>query len=59
MLTIKNIREQNSLTQRQLSELTGIPKRTIENWEQGTNEPKSYIINLINEFVNIKLKGAK
>lgn len=53
---IKSIRDKHNLTQLQLSEITGIPKRTIENWEGGQSKPKDYIINLIDAFLKIKLK---
>ena len=46
-MTIKEIRERYNLTQEKLSELTGIPKRTIENWESGNRKPADYIPGLI------------
>jgi DNA-binding transcriptional regulator YiaG len=57
-LDIKELRNIYRLTQQQLSDITGIPKRTIENWENGSRQPKDYIINLINEFLKMK-QGTK
>ena len=42
-------RKKVGLSQAQLSELLGIPKRTIENWESGVNVPKEYTENSILE----------
>lgn len=55
----KQLRQTYNLTQKQLSDITGIPKRTIEDWEGGKHKPKDYIINLISEFLKIKLGGIK
>ena len=35
---IKHCRKLAGLTQKEMSARTGIPKRTIENWEQGKNK---------------------
>lgn len=40
-------RKKAGLTQAQLSELLGIPKRTIENWEACVNVPAEYTENII------------
>lgn len=47
ILTIKNIREKFNLTQKSMSEITGIPTRTIEDWESGKRKATDYLINLI------------
>ena len=36
--TIKEARKAAGLTQQQMSDEMGIPKRTIENWEAGTRK---------------------
>ena len=46
-MTIRDLRKRYGLTQQQLSDLTGIPKRTIENWEGGVSSPTDYIITLL------------
>ena len=35
------------LTQQQMADMTGIPKRTIQNWEGGINEPPKWVSNLV------------
>lgn len=52
MLTVKEIRVNAGLTQKELSELTKIPKRTIENWEGGKRTPSDWILLLLEYYVN-------
>lgn len=51
-MKIKELRKAHGLTQRELSELTGIPSRTIEDWEAGRREPPEYVIKLLEFFLN-------
>ena len=46
-VTIKQARELWGITQQQMSDLLGIPKRTIENWEGGVNNPPTWAEKLI------------
>lgn len=46
-MTIKDLRARTGLTQREFAEHFGIPRRTIENWEQGKNKCPQYILNLL------------
>lgn len=46
-MTIKQLRALSGMTQKQFSEYFGIPLRTLEDWETGKSECKSYIISLI------------
>lgn len=63
MNKIKALRKSAQLTQKALSELLNIPKRTIENWEAGVNEPPAYLIELIEYFLKnenyIKMEDNK
>lgn len=43
----KELRKEYGLTQKALSEITGIPKRTIEDWENDRRKPPEYLINLV------------
>lgn len=53
-LTIKEARENAKLTQVKMSELLEIPKRTIEDWENGRRKPPIYVEKLVvNELVRI------
>ena len=38
-MTIKELRERYNLTQARMSEITGVPLRTIENWDEGSRKP--------------------
>ena len=44
---IKEMRLKYKLTQKQLAEITSIPKRTIENWDANKAKPSDYMPNLI------------
>lgn len=47
MTKIKELRIKYSLTQKQLSEITGTSKRNIENWEGGQRKCPEYVEHLI------------
>lgn len=47
MNEIKEMRQKFNLTQKQFSEITGIPKRTIENWEEGKRTPPEWLPKMI------------
>lgn len=51
-MTIKESRIAAGLTQRQMSEVFGIPLRTIEDWETGKRTPPPYVERLIIEKLN-------
>jgi transcriptional regulator with XRE-family HTH domain len=40
MMNIKEAREQERLTQAETAKILGVSKRTIEEWERGTRNPK-------------------
>lgn len=44
---MKDLREKYGLTQAKLSELTGVPLRSIQNWECGHRNPPDYVLELI------------
>lgn len=46
---LKAERKLSGLTQAQMAETFGIPKRTIENWEAGTRKAPDYVERLIVE----------
>lgn len=46
---LKKTRKEINITQEGLSKLLEVPKRTIENWEGGTNRPPKYVQRLILE----------
>lgn len=49
---IKSIRARTGLSQKAFSELTGVPQRTIENWETGKRIPPEYVVNLLAFYVD-------
>lgn len=46
-MEFKKIRTESGMTQKQLSEFTGIPLRTIQNWEGGQRKCPEYIAELV------------
>lgn len=46
-MTIRELRQQAGLTQKEFSILFGIPKRTVEDWERGVRTPSPYLVSLI------------
>ena len=44
---VKEIRESTGMSQKVFAETYGIPVGTLRNWEQGTNSPAPYILNLL------------
>lgn len=53
---IKKIRIEYKLTQKRLSEITGIPKRTIEDWELFKRIPAPYMPDLIRSKIEKETK---
>lgn len=51
-MTIKEARIRHGLTQTQLSNITGIPFRTIQNWEGGQRKCPTYVENMVVEKLN-------
>ena len=46
---IKAARKAAGLTQQKMSDILGIPKRTIENWDSGQRNPAPWAVKLIIE----------
>lgn len=57
MNAIKEARIKYNLTQQQLSELTGIPHRTIQNWEGGQRKCPDYVVKLLLFYLENAKKG--
>ena len=45
--TIRSLREQTGMNRREFSEYTGIPVRTLEDWEAARRTPPEYIPRLL------------
>ncbi len=46
-MSIKELRQAAGMTQKAFSEYLGIPKRTIEDWENERRVPPAYVVGLI------------
>lgn len=51
---IRQARIQHGLTQQQLSDLTGIPFRTIQNWEGGQRKCPEYVEKMVLDLLDQK-----
>lgn len=49
-MEIKALRKSLGLTQKQMADYTGIPLRTIQNWEEGRRKCSKYVLKLITYF---------
>lgn len=47
MQTIKEIRQSTGLSQAKFCEAFNIPKRTLQDWEQGQRQCPEYVVELI------------
>ena len=56
-MTIKEARVAAGLTQAGMSELLGIPKRSLEDWEAGRHQPPAWAERLIIEKLEIIAKS--
>ena len=51
---IKETRIKHGLTQKQVSELTGVPERSIQNWEAGVRKCPDYVEKMVVDIINQK-----
>lgn len=49
---LKEIKVRFGLTQQKLSDVTSIPKSTIEAWERGTRKPPEWLPKMIEAYLN-------
>lgn len=47
MYMIRELRDITGMTQKEFSNMYGIPLSTLRKWEQGDSSPASYVLNLI------------
>ena len=55
MTTIKETRIKHGLTIKQVSDMTGIPYRSLQNWEAGVRKCPDYVTNMTVEFLKMCL----
>ena len=54
-MTFKEMRQKMGLTQKQISDIYGIPYSTIQKWEAGINKPAEYVINMMWELFWLRI----
>lgn len=56
MNEIKKLRAELGLTQKKFGEKFGIPLRTVQDWEYGKREVKSYIVDMMYKIIELENK---
>lgn len=51
---IREARIRHGLTQKQVSDITGVPLRSIENWEAGVRKCPNYVEKMVVDILNQK-----
>lgn len=51
MIDVKELRALTGLSQAKFAAIYEIPKRTIENWEEGKTIPANYVLKLLERAV--------
>lgn len=50
-MTMTEIRKAHGLTQQKMSDITGIPKSTIEAWDRGTRKPPKWLPKMVDAYL--------
>ena len=53
---LKELRKELGLSQAKFAEKFGIPLRTIQDWEYGRREVRSYIVNMMHKIIELENK---
>lgn len=56
-VSIKDLRNATSLSQTKFADAYHIPVKNIQNWEQGTRKPPTYLIYLLKRCVELDKKS--
>ena len=56
---IKKARTEKGLTQKALADLSGVPYRSIQDWETGRRNPKDSSLQKIAEVLGVKVEDLK
>lgn len=52
---IKKLREENSLTQKELADIAGVTDKAVSMWEQGKREPRMGAMQKISDYFSVKM----
>jgi len=53
---LKELRRELGLSQAKFAERFGIPLRTLQDWEYGKREVRSYIVNMLYRIIELENK---
>lgn len=54
---VKRMRAITGLSQSQFAKRFGIPTRTLQKWECGQSEPKSYVLEMMKQILDGQISG--
>lgn len=52
-MTFHEIRQASGLTQAAFAEKFGIPKRTVEAWDEGQRTPPAYVLRMLAQLLGL------
>ena len=53
-MTVKELRAKTGLIQKEFATRFGIPVKTLQNWEQGWQDPPSYVVSMIERILELE-----
>lgn len=56
-LNVKDLRLKYKMSQSEFAKYLNIPVRTIQSWEQGARKPSIYLLDLMNKYLELTLRG--
>ena len=59
MINFKELRQASGMSQTKFAEYFNIPRRTVQNWELGTNKCPEYLLDLMEYKLNNEKKMTK
>ena len=54
MMTVKELRVKTGLSQSRFADRFGIPIRSVQHWEQGRQDPPSYVVSMIERILELE-----
>jgi DNA-binding transcriptional regulator YiaG len=53
---IRELRKQYNMPQSQFADYFGIPKHTLQQWEQGLRQPPAYVFSMMKRILELEHK---
>lgn len=56
---VKNLREKTNMSQGQFAAYFGIPKHTLQQWEQGVRQAPAYVFSMMQRILDLEQRKDK